>query len=168
MAPSSGCQRVTCSWVGDDAPAEGVRTGVLDADGDLAPEQVAGSPARWTSLLPRVRPGQREAVAVARPSAAPSCSCSWVRGGVTRVDEDVDLATQPRLVALEADALLDGEQLVQPAPLDVGRDVVGEVRRGRPGSRRVGRREDLVVADVLEQVQRPLGTAPRSRRRTRR
>src|SRR6185369_15930252 len=49
-----------------------------------------------------------------------------------RVDEDLDLATDPRPVPLQPDPLLQREQLVEPAPLHVGPDVVGEAGRGRP------------------------------------
>ncbi len=73
-----------------------------------------------------------------------------------RVDEDGRLPAEPRLVALETDPLLQREKLVEAAPLDVGRDVVGEVggRGARAG--RVRGREDLVVADGFEQGQRRL------------
>ena len=93
----------------------------------------------------RARP--RRAARRDAPRRVGLSSWSWLRGGVDRVDEDLDLAAEPRPVALEPDRLLEREQLVQPAPLDVGRDVVGEVRRGRPGPLRVRGREDLVVAD---------------------
>ncbi len=107
----------------------------------------ASSPARWTSLLPRVRPDSR------LPSPAHRGIVGIVvvtAGRVDRVDEDLDLAPQPRLIALEPDPLLEREEVVEAAALDVGRDVVGELRRRRPGARRVGRGEDLVVADGLE------------------
>ena len=114
----------------------------------------AASPARWTSLLPRVRPDSRTPPSAGRVASSPPCPCE--RSGTTRVDQDLDLTAEPRLVALEADRLLDREQRVEPAALDVGRHVVVEAERRRPGPRRVGRREDLVVADRLEQRQRGL------------
>src|SRR5690348_5296728 len=63
---------------------------------------------------------------------------------------------KPGAVPLEADALLQREELVQPAALDVRGDVVRQLRGGRSGTRRVRRSEDLVVADRLEQAQRRL------------
>ena len=103
------------------------------------------------------------------PSArAPASSCSCERGGVIAVDEDLDLAAEPGLVALEPDRLLERQQLVQPAPLVVRRDVVGEARRGRAGPlastrpRRPGRSGRARAGGASTR------TAPRSRRRSRR
>ena len=70
-----------------------------------------------------------------------------------RLDEDLAVVPDPCPVALEADRLLEGEELVQAASLDRRSDVVGEMGGGRPGPDRVGGREDLVVADRLEQAQ---------------
>ena len=53
-------------------------------------------------------------------------------------------------------ALLERQQLVQPAALLGGGHVVGEARRGRPGPLAVRGREHLVVADGLEQPERRL------------
>src|SRR5690242_12766733 len=72
------------------------------------------------------------------------------------VDEDLRRAPDPRAVLLEADPLLEREQLVEPAALLRGRDIVGEPGRGRPGALAVRRGEHLVVADGLEQPERGL------------
>ncbi len=72
------------------------------------------------------------------------------------LDEDLDGPPEPGAVALEPDRLLDGEQLVEPAPLLGRRHVVGQAGRRRPRTDRVGRREDLVVADHPKQVERRL------------
>ncbi len=78
-----------------------------------------------------------------------------VRPGRGRaLDEHLDRPPDPGLVPGETDRLLDREQLVQASSLDVGSHVVGQPRRRRPGSDRVGRREHLVVADGLEERER--------------
>ena len=71
-----------------------------------------------------------------------------------RVDEHFDLAVEPCTIALEPDRLLEREQLVETFPLLGRRHVVGELRRRGPGSHGVRRREDLVVADRLEEAER--------------
>src|SRR4051812_37487711 len=68
------------------------------------------------------------------------------------IDKDVDLLAEPRRVPLEADPLLERKQLVEAPTLDVGRDVIGQLRGGRAGPRRVGGGEDLVVSDGLKQA----------------
>ncbi len=153
----------------DDAPAQRVRPGVVDADGDQrgrpAPASRRGARACSRGCGPTVdRPGRRH------PSgAAPRARRRGRAAGRSTASTSTSTSRpSQRLVALEPDPLLEREQLVQPAALDVGRDVVGEPRRRRAGPRRVGRGEDLVVADRLEQPQRRLELRPRSRRRSRR
>ena len=113
-------------------PAERVRARVLDADGH-EPADPVGLPARWTSLLPRVR-----------PDSATSPGPGWHPAGIAPlprriglvvlvasragdgVHEDLDVAPEPGPVALEPDRLLDGEKRVEPPPLLRRRDIVGE------------------------------------------
>ena len=49
--------------------------------------------------------------------------------GNDRVHQDLHLAPEPGLIALETDRLLERQQLVEPAPLVDGGHVVGKVRR---------------------------------------
>ncbi len=110
-----------------------------------------------------IDPGEVDEFVSAGPAGQPAaCACAGYRLGVVVVgagfvhpiDQHLDLAAEPGPVALESDPLLEREELVQPRPLDVGRDIVIQLRRWRSGALGVGRREDLVVADGLEEPQR--------------
>src|SRR5690349_4830699 len=124
--------------------AQRVRSGVIDPNADLATDEplrtddmhqlVAARPARqrdagraFRALRWRVAPGVMAVTSL------------WCQ----RVDQDVDLAAEPALVACPADRLLERQELVQPAAFHVRRDVVRELGGRRAGSWRVGRREDL-------------------------
>ena len=87
-------------------------------------------------------------------ASGPSCSCGTGRSDL--VDQDLGRPPDPRPVALVADAFLELEQRVEPAPLLRRGDVVGEPRGGRARPRREGGREDLVEADLAQQVERRL------------
>ena len=73
-----------------------------------------------------------------------------------RIEQHLGRPAEPGFIAGEADPLLELEQHIEPAALFRRRDIVREVGRGSAGSDGVGGREDLVVADSLEQVQRRL------------
>ena len=145
-------------------PPERVRPGVVDADRDQAPTS-DGDPATWTSLFSRERPARwatpsGRCANASRDSAVPaasSSSWSWAARRHDGVDEDLRRPARPtpRLRSSPI-ALLDAEQLVQPAALLRRGHVVGQPRRRRARALAVGGREDLVVADGLEQPERRL------------
>ena len=109
-----------------------------------------GSPATWMSLCSRVRPFSATPTVRSRRPRLVVVAARRRHG----VDEHVHLAPDPGLVSCEPDPFLQGEQDVEPPLLLGDRHVVGEVRRRRPRPDRVGRGEDLVVPDRLEQRQR--------------
>src|SRR5436309_10840636 len=143
------------SGIRDGSASKGIWAGVLDADVDEGaeprrrPEQVdelvlAGPPGEVdvAAPLPRLVPVDRVVVMRTRRHDG--------------IDHDLDVSIEPGLVALEPDRLLHAEQRVQAPALVLGRDVVGEMRRGGARPLRVGSGEDLVVANALEQPQRRL------------
>ena len=148
-----------------ERPAERVRAGVLDADADELRRRASGEPATWTSLFSRDRPARcddavgkvRERVArlggARRRPRRRGRGCAAATTVSTRTSV---VAPDPRPVALEPDPLLERQQRVEAAALLGGRHVVGEPRGGRAGPLAVRRREDLVVADGLEQPERRL------------
>jgi len=133
----------------DERASQRVRAGVVDADRHGSPDEhlvtgqmdelVASAPAGEAAPLPRHRCGRRLVVVFPR--------------GVDGVDQDLDLAADPGFIPFEPDRLLDRQEGVEAAAFDIRRHVVGEPRRRRPRPRRIRRREDLVVADGLEQRQ---------------
>src|SRR5439155_3499913 len=70
-----------------------------------------------------------------------------------RIDKHLGLPLEPGAVALEPDRLLDGEELVEPAPLLGRRAVVREPRRRCARAWRERRGEDLVVAHLSQEVE---------------
>ncbi len=101
-------------------------------------------------VLPRQRQG--------RPGRLVGASSSWscARGRATAsTSTDARLPSHSRLRSRPIPSWTASRR-VEPLALDGRRDVVGEARGRRARARRVGRREDLVVADGLEQAERRL------------
>ena len=101
MAPSCGCQRVTATRSGVTPAAEGVRSGVLDADGDLATDQV-GRPGEVDELVATRPAGQARTVRGAFTVDVGVLLVgvlvrAWRRDGI---DQHADLPAEPRLIAL--------------------------------------------------------------------
>ena len=114
------------------------------------PSRARGRPARWTSLS-----GERPAGGVR--ARGPPSSWSWLAGR-RRSCRPAPRQSRPSQARFRSSpiALLDIEQRVEPAPLVGRRHVIGEMCRGRPRSRGERGREDLVVAEGPEQVERRL------------
>ena len=125
----------------------------------------SGEPATCTSLFSRDRPARwttpsgRRANA-SRDSAAPSASssswsCSFAAARRCRRGPRSSRPTHARLRSSPI-ASWSASSPIEAAALLGGGHVVGEARRRRPGPLAVRRREDLVVADGLEQPERRL------------
>src|SRR4029079_5962988 len=99
--------------------AQRVRAGVLDSRGHEPADQLR-SAVEMDELVLAAPPGH------ARPGGGPPPPLVLVVVVVVasrrrhRVDEDLDVAPDPRPIALEPDRLLAREQLVQAGPLEPG------------------------------------------------
>ena len=112
------------------------------------------SPARCTSRFSRLRP-------VSWGATASGCSRRSPRGRATRrtwTDSTRTSVSRPtqRWLRSRPIASWTASRALQPAPLLRRRHVVGQARCRRSRAGREGRREDLVVADLAQQVQRRL------------
>ena len=141
-----------------------VRAGVLDPDRRVVPDQPA-SPARWTSLFPRVRPERRTGAPRRRARRRRSCSCSWAAERRRRGPRPRD---QARPGSARGRSAPGGRAARSAGALVVGRDVVGEAasRASRAAPRRPRRRPGR--SGRSRAARASPRTGPRSRRRTRR
>ena len=131
----------------------------------------AGRPARWTSLLPRVRPDSRLGRRPRpmrrrrrwRVAVVPVARSGWIASTRTATSRPSHASLRSRPIpSWSASSALSRRRLTSAGTSSARRS------RRRPRPRRVGRGEDLVVADGLEQRAASPRTGPRSRRRTRR
>ena len=123
---------------------------------DRAADEVGGTGRGGRACCSRVRPVSRRGRQ--RPREPPRAVLVVVRARRRHAARRAPRRRGPSHARLRSRPIASwsASSCVQAAALVGRRDVVGEPRRGRAGPRRVGRREDLVVADRLEQPQRRL------------